>query len=288
LDTTGGFYCATSNLVTFSNFSINNNSQLSKVNNVNCTNSCSSNSICTSCSPECSFNGCPSNVYGLDCLSICPNCNFGTCNNTRNSVLPCMCNPGFDPATNCSDCLFGNWGPTCSGNCINCGNGYCNNTIKGNGKCICPDGFDPSIGCSNCFPTLFGETCSAVCFSPYCYGHGNCSNGIYGSGGCNCDSLYDPTTYCRTTIVVPAGSVPIWVIVIAILGSVLFLTIIVCAGFVWANKKMKRIHNDVIVGHSIHLEKPYEYKDPVPRFVMENFNSTDEFTSIGASSENTL
>jgi len=277
INATGGFYCGTSNAITFSNYSLNNNSLLNKEDNVNCSNACSSNTICTSCNPECSLNGCPSGVYGLDCLSICPNCYSGTCNNTRNAVVPCVCNPGFDQSTNCTDCLLNNWGPTCSGNCSDCGYGTCNNTIKGNGKCICQEGFDPSINCNNCLPTLFGETCPATCFAPYCYGHGTCSYGIRGGGGCICDSLYDPVTYCKTTI--STGTNPTIVIIAATLGSVIFLIIIVCAGFYISHRKLKRITSEVYVGKNINVEESYEYRAASPKFVMDSIKNNDDLVN---------
>ncbi|EFA75410.1 type A von Willebrand factor domain-containing protein [Heterostelium album PN500] len=52
----------------------------------------------------------------------------------------CKCDPGFDTASNCFECLPGFWGPKCQTN-PPCKNGTVSEGTTGNGACICYNGY---------------------------------------------------------------------------------------------------------------------------------------------------
>lgn len=103
------------------------------------------------------------------------------------------CNPGFDPASDCTTCLPGYYGPQCT-KCPNCNHGKCQDGKEGSGKCVCDEGWGPSETCSQCLEGFWGIECSKC---PNCNGHGKCNDGLHGDGVCKCDKNFDERIDCE-------------------------------------------------------------------------------------------
>lgn len=56
-----------------------------------------------------------------------------------------VCKNGFDPSTDCKECLPGFYGKDCKA-CKNCNHGTCDSGISGTGKCVCNEGWGPRGG----------------------------------------------------------------------------------------------------------------------------------------------
>ena len=106
------------------------------------------------------------------------------------------CDTGYDPATNCQDCLPGYFGATCEP-CKGCAHGTCDSGKQGSGKCVCEEGWGPEDVCNECKAGFWGLQCEAC---PSCHGHGQCSDGIDGTGQCVCEGNWDPRVDCEDCI----------------------------------------------------------------------------------------
>lgn len=116
-------------------------------------------------------------------LELAVNCPDGVCRG---------CETGFDPATNCKDCLPNYYGGSCTP-CKPCNHGTCLDGIAGNGECLCDEGWGPADQCVQCLEGYWGLHCTK-CES--CHEHGTCSSGLHGTGECKCDTNFDSATRC--------------------------------------------------------------------------------------------
>ena len=107
-----------------------------------------------------------------------------------------VCETGFDPATNCNDCLPGYFGETCQ-ECPACGHGTCDSGKEGSGKCVCDEGWGPDGECVSCLEGYWGMDCEAC---PSCHDHGKCNDGMSGDGQCVCEGNWDPRVDCEDCI----------------------------------------------------------------------------------------
>ena len=134
-------------------------------------------------------------VYSLDAeeeehpidVEVAVECPDGVC---------LSCDTGYDPATNCQDCLPGYFGATCEP-CKGCAHGTCDSGKQGSGKCVCEEGWGPEDVCNECKAGFWGLQCEAC---PSCHGHGQCSDGIDGTGQCVCEGNWDPRVDCEDCI----------------------------------------------------------------------------------------
>jgi len=219
-------------VVTLTNNSISINTLFTgAISNTFCDSSCFSNQICLlDCFHGCSYD-CPINNEESSYCHSCINCNNNYCNTS--SAYNCFCDAGFDPVTNCTNCLVnyntsetcsicnagwnistgcttcssGYYGSSCIKCTINCNNGTCNDGIFGNGQCVCNANYNSSTNCSTCTSGWNAETNCATCYSGYygsscgqcalnCYG-GSCFDGLNGNGTCVCAANEDPNNGCE-------------------------------------------------------------------------------------------
>ena len=113
---------------------------------------------------------------------------------TENSCA--VCKDGFDPSTDCMQCLPGYYGENCS-KCPDCNHGSCNDGKTGNGRCVCNEGWGPAEQCTQCLEGYWGLSCEAC---PSCHNHGKCDDGFHGTGNCVCDTNFDQRIDCENCI----------------------------------------------------------------------------------------
>lgn len=107
-----------------------------------------------------------------------------------------VCKDGFDPSTDCMQCLPGYYGENCS-KCPDCNHGSCNDGKTGNGRCVCNEGWGPAEQCTQCLEGYWGLSCEAC---PSCHNHGKCDDGFHGTGNCVCDTNFDQRIDCENCI----------------------------------------------------------------------------------------
>jgi len=161
------------------------------------------------------------------------------------AILPCTCSNSTILGTDCN--LI----------CPQCNNGICELSSSGDAvECNCPQGYDPSINCTNCLPTLYGSDCSKQCIG--CNNHGTCFFGINGNGLCTCFPNYDPSDNCATVI---GGGLPSWVVPASIGGAaglIIIIALILCAMQITTQKRVKAIHEEMIIGENMHNSTEFE------------------------------
>lgn len=107
-----------------------------------------------------------------------------------------VCKDGFDPSTDCLQCLPGYYGSNCT-KCSDCNHGKCNDGKTGDGKCVCNEGWGPAGLCTQCLEGYWGLSCEAC---PSCHDHGKCDDGFRGTGLCVCDNHFDQRINCEDCI----------------------------------------------------------------------------------------
>lgn len=103
-----------------------------------------------------------------------------------------VCKNGFDPSTDCKECLPGFYGKDCKA-CKNCNHGTCDSGISGTGKCVCNEGWGPEEVCTSCLEGFWGDQCQKC---PSCHSHGKCNDGLKGDGTCTCEGNWDSRVNC--------------------------------------------------------------------------------------------
>ena len=120
-------------------------------------------------------------------LELTVNCPDGVCRG---------CETGFDPSTDCKECLPSYYGDKCTP-CKPCNHGTCVDGRVGNGMCICDEGWGPVDQCTDCMDGFWGLHCTP-CES--CHDHGKCDSGLHGNGECKCDTNFDRQTRCEDCV----------------------------------------------------------------------------------------
>jgi len=232
MNTAGGFYCQSSGNITYNNYFLLNNKNITGISNIICTSPCNS-SICF----------CPPNTWGPNCLPC--DCQYGQCNNYVGAIKPCTCSNSSILGENCNLIC-----PICyTGSCLLSSD---SETVQ----CSCPQGYDPSVNCTNCLPTFYGIDCSKQCNN--CYNHGTCFFGTNGNGMCICNSNYDASDNCATAI----GGQPTWIIPLAasiggVAGLIIIVGAILCFMQVTTNRRVKAMHEELVIGENVHVSNEF-------------------------------